>query len=260
MRMTRGELKLAARRCLQGKYGSCALLLLVFYLVTFVMQIPYQVINMLSSVFMATELKAVGIMFLIIMFVYYILMSLMSYGLSAGISRYFYRMISGETYQISDLFYFVTHGFTKVLRLNALYLLMTGGPIFVAAMLGLGSLGLYSADLISMGAVVVFYSICLVAASVITCMVYLNYGLVYYIYNENPDLKVMQVFKESARLMKGNKVRSFCLGLSFLGVNLLGLMSAGIGYIWVFPYICCTLAYFYMDIKAEKAAGYDPYL
>lgn len=259
MRMTSGQLKLAARRCLLGKYGTCALLMLVFYLVSFVIQIPYQIINLVSSFLMVADMLVASILCNTLLFVYYILMCLMTYTLSAGMTRYFYRMVVGETCQIGDLFYFVTGRIMKTWGLNALFLLMGFGPLFAAVLLGLGSLALHGVDLISFTAVIIIYSISILIATVITCAAYLNYGLVYYIYNENPEMKVMQIYKESARLMKGNKARSFRLGLSFLGVGLLGIMSAGIGFIWIFPYLCCTSVYFYIDIKNEKASRCESY-
>jgi uncharacterized membrane protein len=52
--------------------------------------------------------------------------------------------------------------------------------------------------------------------------------------------------------MKGNKWRYFLLALSFLGWILLGILSLGIGFFWIIPYIETTTAAFYYDIKAQK--------
>ena len=56
----------------------------------------------------------------------------------------------------------------------------------------------------------------------------------------------------SQELMKGNKWRYFLLALSFLGWILLGILSLGIGFFWIIPYIETTTAAFYYDIKAQK--------
>ena len=52
--------------------------------------------------------------------------------------------------------------------------------------------------------------------------------------------------------MKGNKWRYFLLALSFLGWILLGILTLGIGFFWITPYIETTIAAFYNDIKAQK--------
>ena len=51
--------------------------------------------------------------------------------------------------------------------------------------------------------------------------------------------------------MKGHKWDLFVLDLSFIGWILLGIMTAGIGLLWVAPYMETTRAAFYEDLKNE---------
>jgi uncharacterized membrane protein len=48
--------------------------------------------------------------------------------------------------------------------------------------------------------------------------------------------------------MKGNKWRFFCLTLSFIGWNMLGILTLGIASIWVVPYEQAAIAAFYKEI------------
>lgn len=49
--------------------------------------------------------------------------------------------------------------------------------------------------------------------------------------------------------MKGYKWKYFCLNLRFLGWLVLCILSLGIGFLWLIPYVQVTNANFYEDIK-----------
>jgi uncharacterized membrane protein len=52
--------------------------------------------------------------------------------------------------------------------------------------------------------------------------------------------------------MDGNKWRAFCLGLSFIGWWLLGILTLGILWLWVAPYQQMTFGAFYRAVLREK--------
>jgi uncharacterized membrane protein len=79
----------------------------------------------------------------------------------------------------------------------------------------------------------------------------ISYSMAFYILYDNPDMKSRQALQESIRIMKGNKGKFFGLCLSFTGWMLLGVVSLGIGFFWIFPYISMTLAHFYENIKTS---------
>ena len=49
-------------------------------------------------------------------------------------------------------------------------------------------------------------------------------------------------------LMKGNRKRRFVLQLSLIGWQALGMCSAGIGFLWIQPYLTQTVVNFYLDL------------
>ena len=55
-----------------------------------------------------------------------------------------------------------------------------------------------------------------------------SYDMTAFILCENPDMTAIEAIKESKELMKGNKWRLFCLGLSFIGWDLLAVAIVGI--------------------------------
>lgn len=87
----------------------------------------------------------------------------------------------------------------------------------------------------------------------LTCIVYavsrgLLYSLVYYIACDEPDLTGKEVVNKSEKLMTGNRGNLFLLELSFIGWMFLGILTLGIGLIWVVPYLQVTVACFYDEL------------
>ncbi len=74
------------------------------------------------------------------------------------------------------------------------------------------------------------------------------YSMAPYLLSENPNMSPTEALDESQRLMNGHKMDFFVLGLSFLGWILLGLITLGIAFIWVSPYISAAQAEFYLEI------------
>lgn len=68
---------------------------------------------------------------------------------------------------------------------------------------------------------------------------------------DHDSMSVMEAFHTSFRLMSGNKGRLFYIQLSFLGWELLALLSCGIGILWLSPYMNQTTVEFYRDVTGE---------
>lgn len=75
-----------------------------------------------------------------------------------------------------------------------------------------------------------------------------SHAMVYHILAENPDMTAREAMAESRRIMRGNKWRLFCLHFSFIGWNLLVLITFGIAGLWVMPYEQAAVAAFYREI------------
>lgn len=73
----------------------------------------------------------------------------------------------------------------------------------------------------------------------------IRYSMAFYVLADNPGIGVMAAINESKRLMRGNKMKFFILGLSFIGWLLLGVLTMGIAYIWIVPYMESSFVAFY---------------
>lgn len=74
----------------------------------------------------------------------------------------------------------------------------------------------------------------------------------YYLLLDFPDSTVKEIFETSIRIMKGNKWRLFKLELSFIPLQLVCLLSFGIGNLWLNPYMRMTYTLFFLDLMAPE--------
>ena len=73
------------------------------------------------------------------------------------------------------------------------------------------------------------------------------------LYLANPYLSCREIMHQSKNLMKGNRIRYFYLLVSFVGIALLGVVSLGIGFLWITPYMSMTEVEFYRDLINEHS-------
>ena len=79
-----------------------------------------------------------------------------------------------------------------------------------------------------------------------------SYRMVPYILADHPELSGTQVITLSRQMMRGNKWHAFVLDLSFLGWEILSLLTLGIlGIFYVGPYKRCTDAEIYHALKGS---------
>ena len=85
----------------------------------------------------------------------------------------------------------------------------------------------------------------------------LAYAMVPFIYEDDPSLDFRDALRISREMMYGHKVDLFMLYLSFIGWFLVGIMTCGIGMLWVYPYVVTAVAHFYEDVKTEFLSRTD---
>lgn len=79
-----------------------------------------------------------------------------------------------------------------------------------------------------------------------------SYAMMFYILNDHPEYSATQAITEICKMMHGHKGELFVLYLSFLGWDLLSLLTLGIlEIVYVAPYKAAAVAGFYDAIKGE---------
>ena len=84
-----------------------------------------------------------------------------------------------------------------------------------------------------------------------------DYSQIFLLYLDNPYLSCKEIMQQSKELMKGNRIRYFYLLISFFGISLLGVVSLGIGFLWITPYMSMTEVEFYRDLINEHCQEFS---
>lgn len=147
------------------------------------------------------------------------LLGILMMPLGIGTTAFFVSLIESTDFEAKDLFKYY-HDFVKIIGVTVL-----------------------------MGLVVMLGYICFVIPGIILT---LSYSLVPIILIKKPELGIVETLKYSREKMQGHKLDAFVLGLSFIGWAILGTLTFGILYIWLFPYMQLTFTKFYLNILEEN--------
>ena len=79
-----------------------------------------------------------------------------------------------------------------------------------------------------------------------------SYSMSGFIMAENPEMSAKEAMTVSIDMMKGNKWRLFCMEISFIGWGLLSVLTLGIGFLWLSPYMNAAYAAFYDDVSRNE--------
>lgn len=77
------------------------------------------------------------------------------------------------------------------------------------------------------------------------------YSMAIYVANDNPELSAMDAIRKSRELMNGHKWDLFVLDLSFIGWIFLCLLTCGIGFFFLAPYIEMAHVEFYRELTEQ---------
>ncbi len=148
-----------------------------------------------------------------------VLVIFLSAPLAVGLCAYLLDFNGGTTDEVSVLFRSFKNGYTKTIIAGLLMLLY----IFL-------------------------WSLLFVIPGII--MTY-AYSMTYYILADDDTISGQDALRKSKDMMKGFKMKLFLLQLRFFGWILLSIITFGIGFIWVIPYMKMAETKFYLDVKAN---------
>ena len=76
--------------------------------------------------------------------------------------------------------------------------------------------------------------------------------MTYFIIAEDSSISASDAITKSKKIMKGNRWKLVCLGFRFIGWFLLAMLTFGVGFLWVGPYMYVSYAKFYDDLKIAE--------
>ena len=252
MYKTRKELKKSALYVLTGKWGLAISMTLVLFLVN--ISFSYNTANSFTMTIMPIVSTVLNLL------------------LSIGFYSFFFKLFCGqyEKTNFQDLFYgFKCYPGKAILLylLTSLYMLpgiliyvigICAYTFFTYAGAGVSMelmlTGSVPADMTLMLSVLVAVILFTVFFAVYAGYVSSTYCLVYFLLLDYPELSVTEIWKRSARLMKGNRLRYIGLMISFFPWMFLSIISFGFGYLWLNPYITGTNVAFYLDLIQKHSS------
>lgn len=80
-----------------------------------------------------------------------------------------------------------------------------------------------------------------------------RYDMTFYVLAEDANIRPKAAIDKSKALMRGNKGKLFKLYFSFIGWGLLSALTAGIGLLWLIPYVGVSTGAFYEDIQSASS-------
>lgn len=244
------EIKNIAKDRLEGRYGGAILIFLLYFAIS---QLAQMVINSVAnrtmgSVYAMTgstdAATAVSVLFEVLLVGASILLGVMN----AGISLYFLSIACGGQPITKDLFYGFKNDSKKFLVVSA--------AVVLCQSLCLGPGQRLSQHFLNTrdGKWVLPALIATVVGTCIYVPVSLGISLSFYLTLDFPQNSGRETLKLCWRLMKGNRKRLFLLELSFLPLMLLCILSFGIGFLWLQPYMQMCYTYFFLDLMNPREA------
>lgn len=93
---------------------------------------------------------------------------------------------------------------------------------------------------------VLLWSLLLIIPGIIAAI---SYSMTFYIMADDRSIRPMDALNKSKKMMYGYKAKFFRLQLRFFLWGLLCLLTLGIGFLWLIPWMQVTIAKFYDEIK-----------
>ena len=138
---------------------------------------------------------------------------------TVGVSEYFLRQQRGEKVDLDCMFNGYTNNFVDNLLAGFLQMLFE-----------------------------TLWSLLLIIPGIVYACATAVFGFYRY---EHSDVNAYESLGKTKEFMKGYKWKFFCLNLSFIGWYLLCILTCGIGFLFIAPYVDATMAEFYAELKKE---------
>ena len=224
------EMKSAARELLLGKYGSyisayiTAELVLSFISVIAGSVLPDSGMGMAINLAISFVIELLAAVFLL------------------GMIHFTMNICKRQPYKLSDVFYGFRSHPDKAIICKFLFLLAE----LIAMLPAILFFVLYT--ITENGLLMIAASLFLVIGMVAAVAIHLSLYFVYYLILDYPNATIRELIEYCLHMMQGHRIKLFYLYASFLPMYALGILSFGIGLLFVEPYVNVTVAQFYLDV------------
>ncbi|MDB8804380.1 DUF975 family protein [Romboutsia sp. 1001216sp1] len=226
--MTRVELKQLSKSQLKGNWKTPVLVMLVYTIAT-------MALSFMSEFSSSMGIYLISTIFLIGLAIWF----------SVGFANFFLRFSETDGKAKFDDLLVSKKSILKSLGLFAL-MFVIGIVLGIIIVFATSSMIVFS-ESVSTG-MIVGVLIFAIVLSIPIVILELALAMTPYIFVDKEELGLIDSIKLSIKMMKGNKWSLFVINLSFIGWALLCILTLGIGYLWLGPYIQLTITNFYIDL------------
>ena len=229
--MTRAELKQQAKDSLRGRWGTAIGMVLVYELL----------------------IGAIGVVANFIPYIGSLALLVISVPLSFGFIGQLLKFSRKENVGVVDFFTIGFNNFGKAWGIFGYTFLKLIGYIIAYVVCTVAMVGLivaaYNAEsVVMLGIGMAVIGLAFLVVYILLIMKAYLFVLTDYIGNDKADMPAKEVVEKSAELMKGHRWEFFVLELSFIGWGILAVLTCGIGFLWLEPYMQMTTIKFYENL------------
>ncbi len=236
MKRTSAELKRLSREQLNGHWGFAIGVNLLMQMIMSAAMTPFYFLFLISRKgFLQLNIYMLAVM----------IIAAVSMVMQCGISRIYLSFARKEEASVGMMFGEFTRrpdryilGYLLLFAIELLCIL----PGMICLIIGIVS-GLVLAEVIG----IVLYFVGMAPMMILL----FRFAMSFYLMVDHGEMGVLEAFRRSSELMQGNKGRLFYIVLSYIGWGLLGMLSCGLGMLWVMPYMMQTFVNFYREVSGE---------
>ncbi len=234
---------------LAGNYQSVTLFILSYYIITSVAEM---ILTSLAGSMVQGICKLFGITGMATEVVFFPLTIILSAALgifNVGVTLYFLNLTCKKCYHSSNLLYGFQTNPGKSFLLSLVVTLVSALCLFPFRIL---AMQLQYGQTIAWSDLLLSYLV----GTLVYLLLSAGISQIYFLLLDFPDLSVKKILCKCWQIMKGAKWDYIKLQFSFLPLLLLGVLSLGIGLIWVLPYLHTASAVFFLNLMdSEQAAS-----
>lgn len=245
--MISSDFRAEARRKLEGKWGKVALITLaycfIFFILGFIEGLFKDGSAMQTIISLATVIVEIPLAF--------------------GLIIALFKVYNSEDVKAFDFCSLGFSNFAKSWKISLYMLLKMIVPIILIVvsifLIGFGITAGTASALLSSSASggYFFFSvigfILYVISLIWAIMLSYYYSMAYVIAADQPELEAKDAVLKSKEIMTGKRVKLFCLQFSFIGWAILAVLTLGIGYLWILPYIQFATFAFYFFVTGKSS-------
>lgn len=229
------ELKRIARGKMIGNYGTA----IGAYLIQ-------TLISLVISLIVSSTVDTYTVSGMLIYIAVVIIVNLIMITLAVGELTIYLNIACGNKAKSSDVFKGVSLHPDKSIILG----ILVGIRIFIWVVPSIVALVIYYCTE-SIGAILAF-GVLGIVGTIKAVYVECELSQCFYILLDFPDYSITEIMDVSKQMMKGHVGEYFYITCSFIPLSLLGLLSIGIGMLFIYPYIKMTMTEYYLDLIKRK--------